>query len=119
MKFFISHFIRCVVLALTTHACARGADATRWVQIHLAFHYTRTGTIATAPEGNFTFKFDADLDQMMERIGGDNGEGRPEYDVNDDYTPTFKLVGRATMDGSVTQSDANGSYSASAGLASA
>jgi len=119
MKRFFFELSRYFVFALAAGASCAAAGPTQWVQIRAEIHYTRSGTIATAPEGNFTDTFDAELDQMMERLPPGEGESRPAFIVTEDYTPVFKLVGKVTMNGKVTQTDANGSYSASAGLSAA
>jgi len=117
MKRILFELGKYIILAVVAGASCLAAKPTSWVQIRAVIHYTRSGTIATAPEGHFIYKFDAELEQMMERLPPGEGESLAAYVVTDDYAPVFKLVGKASMDGNVTQSDSSGTFSASAALA--
>jgi len=91
--------------AATSVTLAR-ADEIQWAQVHVVMRYQRTGTIATAPEGHFSYQLTATLDEVMQQVPSNDGQ-RPDYVVPDGYTKSFSLHGTHQLVGEVTQTDKN------------
>ncbi len=96
------------------------ADDVEWAQIQVVMIYQRSGTLATAPEGRFSYVFSATLDEVMARVPA-KGARRPDYVLLDEYAESFALHGTHSLVAEISQFDqpTGKTYTASAKLTGA
>ncbi len=93
-------------------------DRPDWRQVRAEISYVRTGTLATAPEGKFTFTLSATVDQLLRRHAPE-GSGYPTYFMDDAYQISARVAGQAVLEATAEQSEEGKTYRASASLKSA
>jgi hypothetical protein len=103
------------VLAASSPLCRAAVD---WVQVRATIHYQRTGTVVATADGSFTYRLDAEIDQVMARVKSKKPGKYPSLILPDGYRRSFRSSGTSSLQAEVTQTDAatGRTYSASAGL---